>query len=545
MIGSKSNIATAFFIFLPIIVYLVYVFCNSVNIFYSDDFHLLKTVLWVQQSEGLMEKWNLLIQQHNEHRILFSRLFTLLDYKIEGAINWRTLIMAGSLIWVANIWFFWQGFKYFQIPAWMFIPIPFLFLQPQYTDNVTWSISILQQSTIVFLFSLLSYLCASYKYRWALVVALVAMFTHGNGVFSFLIVILLAMSDRKWKTFMICAGVWSLAGLIYFWEFKRGQNADFGKSLSDPIRLVMSFFAFFGAVTKIRTENPVYAASLGLLLVASLGVYIVPRLKMVFRKANHHLSFFDKMLLGNILFLGITSGLVSVSRSWSGLVSILAPRYMHYSPYIVCWVYVVLLSVLSLPGKKIAAFVATILAVAFNLLSYLTYHEQIKLRKDGLIADEANWMHHHEIIQYASSFNDNIRDVYLEAVGQGVCRTEDSFSEINTTDSAVSDVDLRFSDKIVYETDADRSYSHHFQSIINGDLTGRTYLYLKHGRGTGYWIPTRLAHTGIEEFIRTERLYKPGFCAEFLTENFPSGTYKIGILNKGQFRWSSKTILMR
>ena len=545
MTRPKKFTVTALLISLPILEYLTYVFFNSTNTFFADDFHLLKTVLWVQEENGLLGKLNLLLQQHNEHRILFPRLLALLDYKIEGAINWRTLIMTGSILWAANIWFFVQGFKHFQIPMWMVIPIPFLLLQPQYTDNTTWSISILQQSVIVFWFSLLSYLCAIHKYRWTLVVAIVATFTHGNGICSFLIVIILAMADRKWRTVAVCVGVWATVGFIYFWDFRKGQSADFGRSLSDPVRMVRSFFAFLGAVTRIRTENTDYAVFLGFLLVTVLGIYIVPRLKIVLHKTEYHLAPFDKMLLGNVLFLGITASLVSVSRSWTGIANILAPRYQHYSPYLICWVYVIFLSFLSPRHRKIAARVITIFAVTFNLLSYFTYHEQIQLRKDGLIADGSNWIHHNVMIQYARTFNKNITDVYLKTVAEGICTTENSLPAIGTADSLTSDIALRLSDKITFDIDAGGSYPHRLQTIANSHLTGKTYLYLKSSQEAGYWVPTRLLHTGIREFIRSGRHYKPGFYAEFMTENLPPATYKIGILNKGQFRWTSRILLLR
>ncbi|WP_143016925.1 hypothetical protein [Dyadobacter soli] len=472
-------------------------------------------------------------------------MLTLLDYQIEGTINWRTLVLLGSVVWAANLWFFWQGFKHFRLPAWMFIAVPLIFLQPQYADNTTWSISILQQSVIIFWFSLLSYLCAQQKYTWALVVAIAATFTHGNGFFSFLIIILLAISDRKWKTVAVCAGIWAAVGLVYFWDFRTGQNADFGKSLSDPARLVMSFFAFFGSVTKIRTQNAYYAVSLGFLLATVLGVYIIPKLKVLFYKTGYQLSAFDKMLLGNILFLGITGSLIAISRSWLGIDGILAPRYQHYSPYLICWAYVVLLSFFNLRYRKIAAAVVTVGAVAFNALSYFTYHEQVQLRKDGLIADESNWINHRTMIQYARSFNDNIKGVYLEAVATGICTVEDQFSNIVIADSPETDANLRFGEATSYIIDTDGSYSQRFQSISNNHLTGTTYLFLQSGQQKGYWVPTRILHSGIREFLSSGRLRKPGFHAEFLTENLPPADYRIGILNDGQFSWSSQRILIK
>jgi len=543
MLKYGKSIPVYIFIFLPIIIYLIYTVSNSVNFFFADDFHLLKTVLWIQDVDGIFEKLGILMKQHNEHRILLPRLLTLLDYKIEGAINWRTLILTGNLIWIANLWFFWKGFKSFKQPVWMFIGVPFIFLQPQYTDNVTWAISILQQSVIVFWFSLLAYLCSKNRYSWALLVAVIATFTHGNGIFSFVIGIILASMDRRWRTVLTWAGVLVIVAIIYFWGFEKGQSADFGKSLSDPVRLMMAFFGFFGSVTTIRIQNVNFAVLLGAVLITILGIYLIPKLKSSVFKPYNKLSAFDKMLLGNVLFLGITGALVCVSRSWGGVGNVLAPRYQHYAPYVICWVYIVILSYLNLPAKKIAAGLFILFAVMFNALSYFNYNHEIQLRRNWLIADESNWINHGKMLNYAASFNSNIKDTYQRIVKEGICSSENNFPDISIADSSVHlPLRLTFFYTVGNDVDASGIYPRQYQHIVNKELKGPTYLYLKPEKGLGYWLPTRIAHAGIMDFIRSGEPSHQGFEAEFMTENFPPATYKIGLLNNNKFSWTSQTI---
>lgn len=539
----RKSIPTIVFSFLPVIIYLVYTVSNSASLFFADDFHLLKTVLWIQDVDGIFEKLAVLMKQHNEHRILFPRLLTLLDYKLEGAINWSILILIGNLLWIANIWFFWEGFKSFKIPSWMFVAIPFIFLQPQYTDNVTWSISILQQSVIVFWFSLLTYLCSKSKFSWALLVAVIATFTHGNGIFSFFIGIIIAISERKWRTTIIWAGTWIIVGVIYFWKFQKGQAADFGQSLADPVRLVMAFFAFFGSVIKIRTENTNYAVLLGAILVLVLAVYLIPRLKSVFTKSADGLTSFDKMLLGNVLFLGITAALICVSRSWGGVGNVLAPRYQHYSPYLICWVYIVVLSYLGIRNRKIVAALSIGVAVTFNALSYFTYNEEVQLRKNWLVADESNWINHSIMLNYVKQFNDNIRETYDRVTNKGICEPQNQLPDASRFNSAGSKkVKLDFSRNVINDMDASGIYPHQQQRIANNDLRGVTFIYLSMGSGLGYWLPTRISHAGIKEFLESGKLSKAGFSIEFLTENFPAGVYKIGLLNNNKFLWTGEVM---
>jgi hypothetical protein len=543
MIKYGKSIPTLFFIFLPVVIYLVYTIANSASLFHADDFHLLKTVLWMQDVSGFSAKLDFLMQQHNEHRILFPRLLTWLDYKIEGSINWKTLILIGNLIWVANLYFFWEGFKSLKAPAWMFVAIPFIFLQPQYTDNVTWAISILQQSVVVFWFSLLAYLYSKNKYYWALLIAVVATFTHGNGIFSFFIGIILASLDRKWRVAIIWGLAWLVVGMIYFWGFHKGQAADFEKSLSDPIRLLGAFVAFFGAVTQLRSVNVIVSVAMGTVLVGVLAFYLLPKLQQKVITRNYHLADFDKMLFGIVLFLGITAALICVSRSWGGIETVLAPRYQHYSPFVLCWAYIVFLSFFTPKIRHIFALMAVVSAVLFNALCYFTYNHEVQLRKNWLVADQSNWQQHEVMLNYVKTLNINIWEPYKRAVAVGICSSKPILPAIPQSHSgAVSDHKLLFSTKVIHELDVNGTHPHNYQQIISKTITGRTFLYLESQNGDGYWIATRVRPSGIIEFLTTGRLSKNGFEAEFMTENLPTGNYNIGLLNNNKFSWTPETV---
>ncbi|MCE6991554.1 hypothetical protein [Dyadobacter sp. CY323] len=531
---------------LPVAVYLIYAFTNSSPLFFADDFHLLKTVVWMHDTDSLSEKFKLLIQQHNEHRIVVPRLLTYLDYKLEGHINWPTLIVVGNLLWIAVLWFFWKAFKSLNVPFWMFIPIPWIFLQPQYSDNVTWSISILQQSVIVFWFGLFCFLCAKRLYKQALIVAVMATFTHGNGIFSFLIGITFLSLDRNWKGALKWLGVLILVGLIYFWGFEKGQNADFQKSLSDPGRLIAAFFAFFGALTKVQLTNALYSVLCGAIFVLVLGVFLIPKLLAYFSE-KRELTFFEKLLLGNVLFVGITAALICVSRSWGGVENVMAPRYQHYAPFVACWVYLVLILVTAKSLRNIVASAFILAAVLFNGLCYFVYNEEIVYRKNGLVADAENWAANHVFLNYASSFNQNIKEPYTDAVNEGICAKVPSVLHIEGKGKlADGNAIVTVEKKILTEQDASGSYQRDYFKIANTSLRGASFLYLQNSLDQkGYWLATRFANVGIRRLITFRELYKPGFTAEFLTENVPAGDYRIGILNDNQFGWTASVVTIQ
>jgi hypothetical protein len=542
MSKTGKSIISFTVILLPCFVYLIYSFLNSGTLFRADDFHLLKTVVWMQDANGPVEKFKLLIQQHNEHRIIIPRLLTYLDYVIEGAINWRTLILIGNLLWVSTLWFLWKAFQSRNLPVWMFIPLPYILLQPQYYDNVNWAISILQQSVIVFWFGLLCFLLSRNKTSWTILVAIMATFTHGNGIFSFLIGIIFCVIHRDWKSGLRWFAALLIIGVIYFWGFEKGQNADIQNSLSNPGRLVMAFLAFFGSVTTIQFTTPIYAVICGGVLVLVLAVYIIPKIVSHFN-GGAKLVFFDKILLGNLLFLGITAALVSVSRSWSGVESILTPRYQHYSPYVICWAYLTILVSATGSARKFIAILALGAALLFNALSYFVYNQEVIFRKNWLVADTNNWRDHAVLLNDAKSFNDNIREPYNESLARGICRMEPYLLAPDTMKATVdTTIDLSSSKTDVIEKGVKGPIVIELLEISNRELTGPTFLYLKTPGQKGYWLPTKISRSSFWELLGHGQTTKPGFSVNFFTENLSPGDYSVYVFNKNRFTRTGKTV---
>ncbi|NIJ51953.1 hypothetical protein [Dyadobacter arcticus] len=531
------------FILLPICFYLAYSWHYSVPIFFSDDFHLLKTVLWVQDESDLPGKFQLFTQQHNEHRIVVPRLITYAVYLIAGHISWPFLILLGNAMWCSVLWFLWKGFRSHNLALWLFIPVPLIFLQPQYYDNVTWSISILQQSVIVFWYVLLSYLCAKGRYAPALIVCVIATFTHGNGIFSFLIGILFLLNDRQWRRAGIWGLVWIAIGVLYFMNFNKGQNADFGRSLSDPGRLIASFFAFFGSISKVYFANSMMAVLIGAICFLTLAIYILIRFFQA-QKSRLPLPWFDKMLAGIIIFLGITAALVSISRSWGGIETIIAPRYQHYSPFIICLVYIVMVSLCAQKFRKALGITGIVVALGFNLLSYFSYTEELIYRRNWLLADDANWVNHQNFLNYSAPFNQNINATYKKAVNDGICVSSDRFSALMKDSSRTENIGLTYVSVKKEESDASSSYLKNYGTLSNDQIPeGNVFIYLKSGDiSKGYWLPCKYSRNSVAQLLSTGEWFKKGFKLEFLTENMAPGKYRVGMLKNNVFTWTQKVI---
>ena len=78
-----------------------------------------------------------IIEQHNEHRIVFTRAVVLLDYYVFGAVNFRHLLFVGNFAVVLVVGLL--GLVFRPQSKWkllLFLPVPLLMLQPQSLKNM-------------------------------------------------------------------------------------------------------------------------------------------------------------------------------------------------------------------------------------------------------------------------------------------------------------------------------------------------------------------------------------------------------------------------
>ena len=515
-------------IFLPAALLLFIVYLYSDTLFYADDFHLLKTIVWMQDTDSWAERLQLLIQQHNEHRILFPRLLTWLDYQLEGHINWVTLMLLGNLLWCGVLYFLWQGFRTLKLSLWYFLPIPWLLFQPAYYDNYTWSISILQQSLIVFLLAWLVQAFARRQFVLASFLLVLGTFTHGNGIFGLLVGIVFLIVYREWRML----GVWATLGLLiaaaYFYGFEKGQNADFMRSLAEPVRLVGYFLAFFGSLAQVFGLPSWVSVLWGGVVFGGICWFGFPRLHALYR-SNRPLSHFDKMLLGNLLFLGITALLVAVSRSWSAEDFRMAPRYAHYSPYLTAWFYLVGLAVLARRAARRWAAGWGVAAAAVSLLAHLNYLGDLAYRRDWLTADRANWDNLKTFVQYPLSFNKNVREVYATAQARGVCRPTASPlaapARRVATDSSIVLV-LEKTTNTIRETNGEH-YENELRLTAPGHLGGTPFLELVPDTGPPVLVPFFRGRNAYRKILTDLQLHKPELSTQVLIDNLPPGTFRL------------------
>ncbi len=540
-----ARFSVRFLLVLPVLFLLGVIWYYSETLFYADDFHLLESVLWQHQSMGAGQKLKWLIQQHNEHRILIPRLLTWLDFQLEGHINWPVLMLLGNLLWCGVLYFLWSAFRSLGLPVWFFLPVPWVLFHPIYFDNLTWTISVLQQSVIVFLLSWLVQAFSRRRFGLAMFIILVATFTHGNGIFGFAIGMVFLILYREWKWLTIWMALTAIVSLVYFYGFEKGQSADFGQSLADPLRMAAYFASFVGSVT--QSFGLYWRPSIvwGTLLIVVMGWFALPKLyKGLF--TGQSLSYFDKMLLGNLMFLIVTALLVAISRSWMATNFLIPSRYAHYSPYITSWFYLAVLSALprtlTVPWAVFSSACAMLICVA----SYLNYFTKLEYRHDWLRADKSNWANYSTFMQYAPTFQRNVAHDYPNVLRLGICRNEPTLPDRPPVRDRDSTLRLDFRQAVLVIRDPDKMHADTSLVVEQHTYHGATpFLVMLPDTGPAVWLPFYRTRNAYRKMLTGLGLRKDGITTDVLQHNLPVGRFQVGLYSESGFILTDQRIEVR
>ncbi|HLZ89933.1 MAG TPA: hypothetical protein VKQ52_21925, partial [Puia sp.] len=191
-------------IFLPAIPFFVIVLQNAPNIPIMDDYNAILNFLTDWKKAGFMERLSLLFLQHNEHRILHSRMIFALYYTIFGNVNFRALIILADLqllviAAVAAYFIRKVGGKYWRIMAFLWTLCIF---DLNTYEAGSMAMTGMQNYGVIMLF-FLSLFFYDRSRRWlplAAILQVLCIFSSGGGMIGafFVVVYTLRLGD-KWK----------------------------------------------------------------------------------------------------------------------------------------------------------------------------------------------------------------------------------------------------------------------------------------------------------------------------------------------------------
>ncbi|CAM4116227.1 hypothetical protein EWU23_03385 [Cytophagaceae bacterium 50C-KIRBA] len=390
-------------------IFVCYIHYFSFDFPYQDDVTLLE---FINSTQNTPWNWSHFFQSlfrvDNDHSIVIPRLITWVDYLIFGQVNFQHLILVtlGELILI--LYLLYRLFKRQQIHLVYFIPVAFLWLQPQYHEVSNWAITGLQHGHVtLFLLASLLFITEdkAYALAWAITLAFLASFTFGNGFIVFIALAYVYLLQKNWKNALIVGICLMLFFACYLQIYQMGQAAKFHWNIN---HILFSFLGFIGASAM---EFP----KIGLVLSWFIGFLVVSI--FIFYSIDHgkfNLKNKDQgTYLGILTFILFSAGLIALVRS--------AENYTIYSRfqlYAALSIIIVYLHILLHTNKRFHSFllIGTLLyCIPFYCLSFFNHSIAQQYQKMSFLADRINWKNNQCILSVSSGFLWNAKPIILEA----------------------------------------------------------------------------------------------------------------------------------
>jgi hypothetical protein len=277
------------------------------------------------QQQDWTGKLRQLFSQHNEHRIVVTRVVILSLLNLEDELNFRHFTLIGNLF-VAGV--FACYFIYLTLEkismTWLTF-VAFMWYQLQYFQNVIAGYSVPNNSVIFFTFLSLTgtYLILRKYNKWVYILTIIsvtfAVFSNGNGIIVPAIIGVLFALNWQWKRAIHFGLVFIIATSAYFW----GLQLSSGRASFNSQTFI--FFIDFLSVS-IFPASLAKSRIFGGLLILVTFILSAKRLKSVLEQPLVASVIF---LLGTLSFLIGTAAVTSVMRASYNLP--LAPWYKGYS----------------------------------------------------------------------------------------------------------------------------------------------------------------------------------------------------------------------
>ena len=543
---NKSSI----FIILAIIL-LFYIACYnfSYNFFYQDDFHLLRFVtIFSDDSIDFQQKLFALYDQHNEHRIIFPRLLVLMDFYLQGHLDWKVLNVFSALYYLGIFIFFAILIKKINLANWFIVPVALFIFQPSAYQNFYWTISILQQVGNLFWAMFLFYSLVYFQGKnfWiSLILIFVLTFTHGNGLFAFGVGGIILVLQKRYKHLLIWVSFMCVVAIAYFYGYFTAQNSNIKGSLSDPIRLIGCFGGFWGGFSYdfFNKENRTSFAILsGLLIFIILLIFNFElTINQFYSKSKHRLQKYfpqeNLFLYACFLYLTITAGLVALSRSWNSIEAGFQNRYLHNSVIAFVLLYVTILHYKSTFIRQLAGLFMLLGSIFFNIFAWYSTYGLLDFQRKSQEADAVNYQLNHVSVVNDKSFNQNIATVLEKSYKRGIS----IFQNSNLLTSTKKIKFIKSEQQVDYQIDIQRDSLLEFNisnsryrdiyQINNYTLPyeGDVYLIMMSKNNT-FINPTSHRKNAKISFLKTGQYFTDGFMTTIMTDAMPPCEYRIGFL---------------
>lgn len=527
-----------------------FVFQNAVNVPYFDDFAYLRYTLEFLDSPDILDFLGKFLDKHNGHGILTAKFAFWLDYCLEGEINFRNLIIAGSTLVLFIFGYFALILRRNNLQAAYLLPVGLFLFSPAYHENIFWAAASWQYCAS-FVMGIMMYYLVVRKENWTFVLAIVfgfiTTYTNGNGLVGFFAGSLLLLLQGKMRRAVVWFASAALTAVVFYWYYPYGMGTSEGHHLRAFLTTLISFAGAVGIYLRSQRFEVILAGiplALGLvLLLLWIAVdyfnryfHYFKRLRVlpIFARSPENLS-----LLGVMLWMMITGLGTSLTRA---SVHFDAPlRYMIYSIMIVVVLYT---AILILSGRVVSSIVfglTVISGLVFQFGSYLYAAPDVINFRNTLWADAYNLKKNAHVSGKVETMNPLVANVFKESVARGLyVYPETPLAGIDLNMALQADTTAVEPLSFSITRDTLKAYSgilitkieNDTITLDQSDFRNAVFIVLKSvdGRGFHIFAVAQRPNFNRKGFLTSGRHFEAGFVASVFGGNAPVGRYQIGLL---------------
>ncbi len=254
-------------ILLPLVVFYYYVYKYATNMPREDDYDAILVFLTKYKYADFQGRLSLLFTQHNEHRIVPSRIVYAIYYSITGQINFRHLILlnAGILtLLFLNISLFVKKAipEYWQVCV---LVTSMCVFDLSGFENMNFAMAGIQNFGVILAFTASLYFYGKNPKGFlvlALLLQCICTFSSGNGNLGSAIIVLYALFTKDKTKITVALATFLISAPLYYLHYIKPQTNFF---TLDPFKFIPFFLHAAGAHFSLT-----YGISAGGLLFAIL-----------------------------------------------------------------------------------------------------------------------------------------------------------------------------------------------------------------------------------------------------------------------------------
>jgi hypothetical protein len=472
----------------------------AVNIPHWDDHALKGFILNLDFAKSLSEKLSLFFSFHNEHRIVFTRFVTWLIVKFNGTIDYRIMMIVGNSA-IIGIWvYFISCVNKYRLSAWYIAISGWLLFSLATSEILFWGMASVQNFWVIF-WSLTTFYLLVYgemmdmknpfvnrsivllknrptnrlMFYTAMLTALLALFTSGNGVLVPFIGLFILLLQKRFISSLYWSLSVGLVTMIHFLttevrpdEVNDASEVTFNHILSGATTLAGAIFDTDWAYPDLRFK--VAQGIGGILIIISIvlffrRIFIDYALKLNLYVLTKRKT--DLFMSATILFVGGTMGGIIFSRLGLGMGVFLTGKYKIYSILllIVCTLY--LGRLLAKKYRKVGLIAAVLLSIGLWVNSYFNDYQFVQNQYMQRRVDLANWK------KEARTNNVELADYPYKAPEVNLFDNV-NFENYVISDSLIDDIKI-FGDKVIFYENELEAVNQQVYFILKSDT--KTYYF--------------------------------------------------------------------